>query len=405
MSDAKHLDILDDGTFRAPAKTRDVLARCAGEYQVAIAHAPLVTLRRTDSDRAVLIGGEITSKTTIMEISNFLATSGWRGEFQIYGEHTRLLRIDQGALKAARSNAPDERLGEVLFQRGVLTREEVDMVATDVGERRFGELCVERGLIDSGDLYLNLQKQSEAIFYGALLEASGDFVVLTSPDDDADTLHIPVQALLMEGVQRIDEMALFRDLIPSSTCIVLPIHDAKEPKELTDEARAVYAMADGLASLDDIARRTGYGEFVTTKAVYALLKEKQVTVERPSTVDPAAIRSLVERFNEVLQDVFIAVATYGGLDRARGTLEAWIQGSGYGAFFGESLDEFGNIDAEVVVEAFSSVRVPIDPLDSLHQALHELSAFALFTATTQLPRDQELALARDVNARLKAIRI
>ena len=45
------------------------------------------------------------------------------------------------------------------------------------------------------------------------------------------------------------------------------------------------------------------------------------------------------------------------------------------------------------------------PLEALHQALHELAAFALFSATTTLPRDQELALARDVNARLKAVRL
>ena len=46
-----------------------------------------------------------------------------------------------------------------------------------------------------------------------------------------------------------------------------------------------------------------------------------------------------------------------------------------------------------------------NPMEALHQALHELSAFALFAATTTLPRDQELALSRDVNTRLKRIRI
>ena len=39
------------------------------------------------------------------------------------------------------------------------------------------------------------------------------------------------------------------------------------------------------------------------------------------------------------------------------------------------------------------------------QAFHELSAFALFAATTSLPREQELALSRDVTDRLKRIRL
>lgn len=40
-------------------------------------------------------------------------------------------------------------------------------------------------------------------------------------------------------------------------------------------------------------------------------------------------------------------------------------------------------------------------MDALHQALHELAAFALFSAAATLPRDQELTLARDVNRRLE----
>ncbi len=109
-------------------------------------------------------------------------------------------------------------------------------------------------------------------------------------------------------------------------------------------------------------------------------------------------------FNDVLQDIFMAVATYGGLKQTRQTLEAWIHGSGYGPYFGEGVDEFGAIDAEHVADALSGVTAE-HPLEALHQALHELSAFALFSATTALPRDQELSLARDVNARLKAIRV
>ncbi len=59
---------------------------------------------------------------------------------------------------------------------------------------------------------------------------------------------------------------------------------------------------------------------------------------------------------------------------------------------------------ELVVNALDDIQAE-HPLEALHQALHELVAFALFSATTALPRDQELVLARDVNQRLKAIRI
>jgi hypothetical protein len=113
---------------------------------------------------------------------------------------------------------------------------------------------------------------------------------------------------------------------------------------------------------------------------------------------------LVGEFNMVLRDIFMAVATYGGVDQTRSTLEAWISGSGYGPIFGERVDEDGALEPDFVVEAMLAINVE-NPMEGLLQALHELSAFALFAATTTLPRDQELALSRDVAQRLKRIRL
>lgn len=84
--------------------------------------------------------------------------------------------------------------------------------------------------------------------------------------------------------------------------------------------------------------------------------------------------------------------------------EAWIQGSGYGPIFGERVNADGTIDADFVVTAMANVQID-NPMEGLLQAFHELSAFALFAATTSLPREQELALSRDVTARLKRIRL
>ncbi|MEM9075300.1 MAG: DUF4388 domain-containing protein, partial [Myxococcota bacterium] len=265
--------------------------------------------------------------------------------------------------------------------------------------------AVDRGFVDAQQLFQHLQRQAEDIFFGSLLVAKGFYVFLVGGEEDASatTVHLSVQGLLMEGVQRIDEMALFRDKIPSSDLCPVRKPDAPEPKKLDDSAKEVLELCDGERTIDDIARDSGLGEFSTTKAVYHLLSQKQVTLHAPSRVDPDKVRGLVNLFNEVLQDIFFAVATYGGLAQTRATLDAWIQGSGYGPYFGEGVDELGTIDPNHVANALQGVNTE-HPLEALHQALHELAAFALFSATTVLPRDQELTLARDVNARLKAIR-
>ena len=405
MSSRPVIRVDKDGSLLADSVARARLRERPGDLELAASLPGLVLLRGVEGPQ-VLMAGEILTRMTVMEMTNMIATAAWRGELHIIDEHHRTLRFDQGALKGARSDAPDDRLGEVLFRAGVLTRAQVREIAQVLGpHKRFGEVCVSQGYIDASELYKHLQQQAQDVFFSALIVSEGAFAFIVGEDaDDNATMHLSVQGLLMEGVQRIDEMALFRDKIPHAGLCPEQRLDAPEAKKLDERAQRVLALADGVRTLDDIARITGYGEFATTKAVYHLLQQKQVSLRTPSNVDPAEVVSLVNQFNDVLQDIFMAVATYGGLRQTRAILDSWIQGSGYAPYFGEGVDELGMLNPGVVADAMA--RVESDhPLEALHQALHELAAFALFSATTSLPRDQELSLARDVNARLKAIRI
>ncbi len=394
----------------SPALTKR-LRENAGEYQLVVASAGMLVLRSQASTMGarVLMAGEIINRMTMMEIINIIATANFRGELHVLGGGpTRMLAFDQGALKHARSESIHDRLGEVMFRTGTITRADLEAVLADPsGVRRFGERCVERGLIDSKKLFEQLQRQAEQIFFSALLVGDGNYIFLLPDEKTSEpypaTVHVPIQGLLMEGVQRIDEMALFRDKVPDGNVRPRHVPDAKERK-IDDTARKVFGLCDGTRSLDQIARETGLGEFLTTKGVYHLLQAGMVTLKSGGSVDVESVKRLVTRFNEVLQDVFVAVATYGGLAQTRATLEAWIVGSGYDDYFGPGVDDFGAIDVNHVAHVIKDLEHE-RPLEALHQALHELAAFALFSATTGLPRDQELSLARDVNARLKAIRI
>ena len=355
------------------------------------------------------MAGEIVSRTTMLEVVSVIANSNWRGELVVQGTDgsERALHFDQGALRHARSTQPNDMLGEVLFRAGIIDRETVERVLSHVTqERRFGELCLDENIVTQEQLYGHLQKQAEQIFYGSLLVDDGLYSFHTI-DDDAPppdhTVHLPIQGLLMEGVQRIDEMALFRERIPHAD-LCPKRRETAPPKRLDSSAAQILEFADGKRTIEDIARLTGLGDFLTTKSVYHLLQQGSVELHTSPNVDTQAVRKLVGRFNDVMRDIFVAVATYGGVDSTRNTLATWIQGSGYAPYFGEEVDVDGSINPDVVASALEHIDIE-HPIEALHQALHELAAFALFSATTTLPRDQELVLARDVNRRLKAIRL
>jgi hypothetical protein len=407
-----------DGSVRVPGRGADRRLRDrSGRYRL-VADAPgLLVLRHdpTDDDgipttpRArVLMAGEIVSRMTVLEMINVIATANWRGELYLYApEGNRVLVLDQGALKSARSDHPDDRLGQVLYRNGVLSKTQLDEVLSEVDpERRFGSLVLEKGFLTQDQLFVQLRAQIEQIFFSALLAREGTYV-FSLPDDAADapihSVHLSINGLLMEGVQRIDEMALFRERVPHGG-LVPEIQPRTSAHSLDQTAQLVLAYADGQRTIDDISRETGLGEFLTTKSVYGLMQQGMIFLRTKKTIDEDAIRKLVSEFNGVLRDVFMAVAAYGGMDSTRSTLEAWIQGSGYGPIFGERVQDDGSIDGEWVVTALSSVQIE-NPMEGLLQAFHELSAFALFAATTSLPRDQELSLSRDVSQRLKKIRL
>lgn len=410
----EHVVLEANGTVKFEGRTLESRwQHLAGRYELVTDMPGLLVLRGehvpVEARARVVMAGELLSRMSMMEVMGIIAQANWRGDLHVFGADAhRVLSFDQGALKSAYSDAADDRLGEVMFRNGTISRELLDDLVSDRrADRRFGEVCVERGIVDQARLFEQLQKQAETIFFAAMLEAEGRYAFVLPPEGEADArtanFRLPVQGLLMEGVQRIDEMVLFRDKIPHSGLCPVPTQGGKDGK-LDDAARRVLEQCDGMRTIEDVARLTGLGEFFTTKAVYQLLQSKRVTLRSAPKVDAAQVKRLVAKFNEVMQDIFVAVATYGGLAQSRATIDAWIQGSGYGPYFGEGVDDFGALDADHVAAAMVDVMSE-RPLEDLHQALHELAAFALFSATTSLPRDQELTLARDVNARLKAIRI
>jgi len=407
-----------DGSVRVAGRGAERRLRDrAGRYRLVVEAPGLVILREelpenADAGRStrVAMAGELLNRTSTLEIINIISSAHWRGDLHVMdGTNHRVLSVSQGALKYALSDSPDDRLGQVLYRRGALTRQQLDAILRDVTpERRLGQLLIERELLTQEQLFAELRKQVEQIFYSALLARRGYYLFTVSDDDDDEhvphhTVHLPITMLLMEGVQRIDEMALFRQRIPNDD--VCPVPQPKVTRLTLDEnMQTVLTYADGLRTIEDISRESGLGHFETLKSVYGMMQQGGVLLAAKKQVDAGEVKRLVRLFNDVLRDIFMAVATYGGIDQTRSTLEAWVQGSGYGPVFGPNIQEDGSISVEQVVEAMSVLEVDA-PMEALAQALHELAAFALFAATTTLPRDQEISLARDVNTRLKRITV
>jgi hypothetical protein len=399
-----------DGSVEVAGRaTRDKLSQRAGRFRLVNGPNSLIILRRLQAeedsgDARVLMAGEIISKSTILDVINMVINSQWRGELHVYGlDSYRRLSLDRAALRYASTDVPAERLGEFLVSRNLVSQEQLTASLLNVNpDKRLGQALVEQGFMTPEGLFKALGVQVEEIFYSALMVREGAYL-FELPSEDAEppamTLHLPVQALLLEGVQRIDEMALFRERIPDSNICPVAVESGLKP-DLDHNLKMVFSIIDGKRTVSDLARTLRWDEFRTTKAVYHLLQLGYIILRVSAKLDRAAVVALVERFNDVIREIFEVVSRHGSSAGTRERLTAWVEGSGYASYFGGDISEKGAIDPERVIAALDRFGIE-RPVDALDQALHELAAFALFAATPELPRSAELALAKYVNQRLK----
>jgi hypothetical protein len=262
--------------------------------------------------------------------------------------------------------------------------------------------------VNREQLFDALRRQVHAIFQGALLEDSGYFTMLKRPADHASDsgpmllVHLPIQALLMESVQRLDEMAAFRERIPNGDCCPLMTSRAARIS-IAESLRPVMALADGDHSILEIARTLHSDEYQTTRRVAQLLQIGAVELRAERKLDALAATRMISQFNLVLRRIFDTVERYGGTGEIHWTLQAWIRDTPLRDFFDGALSREGTIDVERALELLGRASLE-RPIETLHEALQELAGFAMLSAGSALPREAERSLSRLVNQKLAHLR-
>jgi hypothetical protein len=393
----------------------------AGRFQLVSGPRHYVVLRQQASmsehavpPRACMLSGEIHSAGTLCDIMSFVGQTGWRGEFMVEEPGaSRSLFFHGGSVAGARSNVVAERLGEVLYRHGVLTREQV-VACGDVvvdGGMRFGEAAVKLGYVTRETLFGLMSRQTEEIFYGAMRVASGMFYFLEGFDDSelAARQKLGVSALVREGIRRMHETRYFRARIPSEMHIPARVAGAPAPQP---DPLGVYAAIDGKRPLTEICRVVGAGEFEVTRAIFQLT-QVGVVIVKPPHLGPKAI---VDVYNEALALILRELDAIDQGDAVRTALAQFARDTRvYAALFdGAGPADDGRLDGERlaaniarlgplpgVAETFADVA---EAEDRLSEWLFEYASYALFLARPHLQRYEKARVSGPrLSARVAAI--
>ena len=251
MSDRSDLLRVDaTGTVHPVGKTasRELRARI-GEWRLVEAPKDILLMRRVSTASTVLkLAGEIRSPGALCDIVTIISQAAFRGELLILDEDkARSIYFDAGSIIGVATNVPAERLGEILYRFGVVTREQLDMAleSAKASGKRFGEAIMELEFVTAEDLFPMMARQLEEVFYTVLQISSGSFYFFDRFDDKA-VLHrhnLNASALLMEGIRRMDEMRFFREKVPSEDYIPTATGASKKPPDALHE---VFTQCDGL---------------------------------------------------------------------------------------------------------------------------------------------------------------
>lgn len=375
------------GTFRLmPSPSHIIFMRFVGEDG-----------RRDEEDGAVVkLGGEVVTRGALCDIVALIGHAGWKGELVVFdGINSRSIFFDANNVVGAHSNAEGERLGEILYQFGALTQEQVDR-CMKVENKRLGDAAVELGLISREKLFSVMSKQTEEIVYKTLLVGDGMYYFLDRFDESrlSARTNLRSNALLMEGVRRMDEINYFRERIPSDEHIPIKTSKKNDPAE---ELRKVYGAIDGEASVAELGRRCEVSIFDVTQVLFQLCQSGHVQIRPPKPTDPIAI---VETFNAAMRLVIKVVEQTDKTKASelRYTLASFASSSGvYDALFmfaGPESD--GSVKTERVVLNITGLAGD-DAIPSLAQWLYEYAAFALFAATSLVSKETEQTLSRQVS--------
>ncbi len=186
--------------------------------------------------------------------------------------------LDNGLITYAQIVNRRDRLGDTLVKEGRISVEQLESAInsqSDDRDKRLGEILVDQGSLDRGELdrYMRVQIEEAVYFLFTWSEGTFHFEADVVPDDDVFHVMINPESLLLEGARRVDEWALIEKKIPSFDVVVALDQERLDSSdaELTEEQNRLLELIDDSRDVAQLIEDSALGEFEVGKALYGLM--------------------------------------------------------------------------------------------------------------------------------------
>lgn len=297
------------------------------------------------------------------------------------------LYFQNGEIVYAVTTFAEEGIGEILYGLGKFDRDVLMAARESAGSTaRLGSLLVEQGIITSQDLWTASRTQVETIVYNVFTFQQGQFLFLAQPAEEERIVRLSMntQNLIMEGLRRIDEQAVYMQKVKSLDAV--PVSTGKTPNDLNSTSQKMLALVQaGVSDVTELLRRSGVGEFDGLRLLSQLIDRDVVTMEEaPSATVEGDFSEIITIFNGVLVAMYKVVSSKNPefLQELNRFLFDLPQPFSY-VFRQVSLREDGSVDGGRILANLAGLEEG-DKLRLLTDALSELVYMECIAARREL---------------------
>ena len=184
------------------------------------------------------------------------------------GSVRKHLYFQEGELVFARTNVPQELIGEVLFGLGKISNEVYNKIDEFIiPKRSIGEVLIENDLISKADLNEGLKYQLREITLNIFSAFDGDFKFRMAEEfsEEAFDVSVPIPVLIEQGVRRMKYASQLKQYLQETVPV---LKDRAFFLHLTEDEKEVYHTINGTSSAQNLFDANKFGESPFWKALY-----------------------------------------------------------------------------------------------------------------------------------------
>jgi hypothetical protein len=218
------------------------------------------------------------------------------------------LFFKEGKLIYATNTGRDGHLASALARAGKLSQEQAKVIrreASSQTDKELGMLLISAGTVSKADIVSSVRNDFLEMVYGLFTWTDGQFHFEPNqlPANDAITVAIDLENIILEGSRRVKEWERLQDELPDLE-MALKFTDRPQAQlrniNLSVDEWRVISYINPRNSIKRIAQRIGMDDFQIRKLVYGLLQAGLVEIVEPEGAAPrkppsATIEKVVSR--------------------------------------------------------------------------------------------------------------